>query len=86
MDYDANDLIKMWSIQDNFEDWAKKLTEAGMSLGVMVMSVELAKRMLDPRPIDTEELEEIRNRAIKQGVIELRKRLDNAGRSATTEE
>jgi hypothetical protein len=79
-DFNVDDLLKQWKYQDEFENIATGLLEAGIQLGVQSMGLMIAKHIIETNhPISTpEKLTELMDKSYDHAANELKRRLKNA--------
>ena len=79
-DFNYDDLIKQWHFQDEFEDIATSLLEAGIQLGVQSLGLQIAQYIVAEGdfPRTPEQLTELMNKGNNHALKELTRRLKNA--------
>lgn len=82
-DFYADDLVNLWKFQDTLEGHALVLLKNGTELGVYAMSLELARLMARQETITPDDIDGVKDRAIKIAHKELEKRLNARGTNTT---
>lgn len=82
-DFYAEDLVKLWKFQDSLEGHALGLLKNGVELGVYAMSLELARLMARQETFTPDDIDQVKDNAIKLAHHELEKRLNARGTNTT---
>lgn len=79
-DMNADDLIKAWQYQDQFEGISMNLIEAGIQLGVRATGVEMLKLLLKSGifTLKEEQIKKAMDDAYDMAVKQLREKMKNA--------
>lgn len=79
-DLNADDLIKAWQYQDQFEGISMSLIEAGIQLGVRATGVEVLKLLLSKNVFDIkeQELTKMMDTAYDIAAKQLKEKMKNA--------
>lgn len=79
-DLNADDIIKGWQYQDQFEGISMNLIEAGIQLGVRATGVEVLKLLLSKNVFDIkeQELTKMMDTAYDMAAKQLKEKMKNA--------
>lgn len=79
-DMNADDLIKAWQYQDQFEGISMNLIEAGIQLGVRATGLEILKMLVAKNLFDIkeEELTKMMDASYDNAVKQLKEKMKNA--------
>lgn len=79
-DMSADDLIKAWQYQDQFEGISMNLIEAGIQLGVRATGLEILKMLVAKNLFDIkeEELTKMMDASYDNAVKQLKEKMKNA--------
>jgi len=80
VNYEPEDLIKLWAFQDKVNDHSKFLIAQGIKLGVLSVRVEMSKLLLQKfnQPLSQDDIDEAAAIAENFALTELEKGMKNA--------
>ena len=78
MDYEADDLFKLWQFQDMVNNHSQILLTKGIELGILAMTVEVSKLALIQGSISQDDIDKAREKASAFATSELQKRMKDA--------
>ena len=80
VNYEPEDLFKLWQFQDQVNDHSKLLLGKGIELGVLALHVEMAKLVLSKfnQPITQDDIDQAAATAKHFALTELEKGMENA--------
>jgi len=80
VNYEPEDLFKLWQFQDQVNDHSKLLLGKGIELGVLALHVEMAKLVLNKfgEPLSQDDIDEAAATAKNFALTELEKGMKNA--------
>lgn len=78
MDYEADDLFKLWQFQDMVNNHSQILLMKGIELGILAMTVEVSKLALIQGSLKQDDIDRAREVATAFAISELQKRMKDA--------
>jgi hypothetical protein len=78
MDYEADDLFKLWQFQDMVNNHSEVLLTKGIELGILAMTVEMSKVAILEGTVSQDSIDKARAQATAFAVTELKKRMKDA--------